>query len=342
MDPSWNGPNQPPGDPYADLDYDGECDLSDGAIFGANFTAALCGPGETAGAGSRGAPFCCAAVMLTVFRGARVMTNRNVAIGVLLTITMLLPKPSYCDIYEFTGGASKNVFTLKAFIDGDEVLVDGAVGNNQSMHGFRWESTDSCLRMDVDVVGLKALFTEVHSIQSGVVSGTGVIKQGGFGGLEIPFTIYMSDSYFHSSKSRGWYEIDPFNLDFNLDELAYDQGDGVMNFTGYVDMIEQDFNFDVTTSAETFHGHCTVSLDDSGYPDTLNLSISGPNLDWYTYGSTKLVETSVEGHLVELYAHYTGTGLAGTNWDGEYIPEPTTLLLLGLGALVLGSKCRGE
>jgi hypothetical protein len=186
-------------------------------------------------------------------------------IATIIAMTLILTVAAYGQSYDFNS-ISKNRISLEAYIDGERVLVSG----NQ----VRWDNTESWFRMYVDTQALTTTIQELHCIQGEkAASHTGRIKQGGFGGLDVPFTIHITNSYVHSSRIRGTYDIDWHDLSFHMKEINED--DEPMHFVGYAEVEGKRFDFSISTPRAQFTiNDVSGQFDDAGYPDKLTVSFS--------------------------------------------------------------------
>ena len=219
--------------------------------------------------------------------------------------------------YNFSGVSTYNYFGIAAFIDGTpEPMATGGI--------LQWYNNGSWFVMDVDAVGLSTTLIAFHNIQSSDVSKNNQIEQQGFGGLVIPFTLNITESWFHSSIARGPYSINPSTLEFGDSGYLQGQNDGAMWFAGSIDMEGQKFPFEVSTPARLYKFDFHGTFDDSNYPEGLGLSYSGGDYQvWGAEYNTIILQTTVEGHDVELRTYYVETRLGPGNFSGSLVPIPS-------------------
>lgn len=247
------------------------------------------------------------------------------AMGFLLVLCGI----SHAANYHFIGGTEQR-FRLKAFIDGEQAIVE---------NGYLYYSgqTVSWMRMDVDTTGYLTTLLELYTEQSIVMTRSGIIREGGFGGLEIPFTVHWTDFIFQSSVSRGPYNISPSSLFFWPEESLTNQNDGLMNIAGFIDMEGQQFTFDVSQPVDSFQANGPDSsgvFDDAGFPSELDVQFYGGPY-WEMNSDLLLMQTTIDGKIVEIYADKVWTAGGDNVWHGSLVPIPSAVWLFGPGLIGL-------
>jgi len=192
---------------------------------------------------------------------------------------------------------------------------------------------------DVDPVGMTTTFFELHTQLSETVEFSAVISHKlGFGNqLDIPFTLHLNSFSSDAAVTRGPFSIG-LNLQFEMNGQGIGTQDITMNVAGYVDMEGEQFDFDANPPS-THTDACIGEFDDSGYPQQLELRLNvAGGFNWGGHDYYRILQTSVEGHIVELHAnpHH----VEANNWTGQLIPEPATLSLLALGGLAVMRRRR--
>ena len=261
-------------------------------------------------------------------------------LSIIIVTVFLLPNYGYCDIYRFTGGEVWHTVYFEAYINGEKIRF--APPGDQLFHGITDWGTTAVVEWDIDATAMTATFLSLHSKQVQPVSNTGLIhyKEEGFGGLdlEIPFTLYLQDSSFDTITSYGPFTIDP-DLFVDTGGEWHTAQTGVMKYKGAIFLLGQQFAFDLTAPIEEVRPGRYIQFDDSFWPEQLDAT--GQFYRGYTIGLTnKIVDVYVEGIRFEIYNQQVNIFSPPRTWQGQLIPEPATICLLGLGSLVLLRKRR--
>ena len=280
------------------------------------------------------------------FLKGKKMKAKSVLASAISAIVMFLPASGYAGIYEFTedvtitdpiNPGSTDIFRgFLASLDGNPATI--TLESSTSYDKSLW------MRWDVDAEAMTTALTEFN-VQEGESVRTYTISydEADFGGysVQIPFTAHFQDYSFDTSTLLGPFLIDPEDLSFHIDHEheSLSQQAGITTSSGYVDILEQQVVFNNTSSftgASIGYFANINYFDDSEYPEQLGLHFNAI-LNYWAWPSTKLIilETSIDGHLLELYSYNNGIDFVCGDFQGQLIPEPATLLLLGLGVVML-------
>lgn len=235
------------------------------------------------------------------------------AIAVITLMTLVSASASYGEIYDFNC-VSRNRISLEAYIDGEKVSISG--------DQVCWDNTESKFRMYVDTREMTTTIRQMDFAQGeDEISHTGTIKQGGFGGLDVPFTIYISQSYVNSSRIRDMYVVDWENLSFHMSEIEED--DEPLRFVGFAEVGDMQHYFDIRTPRSRFTiNNVNGWFDDAAYPNELTVSFScGAEfcICWQRHTRIVLFDTRVQGRRVTVYATALYCGLAQGSYRGKLI-----------------------
>ena len=224
------------------------------------------------------------------------------------------PYPSQQVTYDFIGGADGAWYTmtLTAYIDGKEAQIDAPE--------VRFTTISAWMQMTTDFTNLTTTLDEFH-VESQVVEHFATIRQAGSEGLSIPFSM-SAQAVFEALSPRGPFILDPATGAF-ADFL--DAGESLTAeretyaYSGSVTLGDRITDFDRTTEA------VQLDLESSGTFESLNLlseavSASMPlTFQWRRPNvQDLLVETMVDGHLVQIFVTYTYVGTQG-EWEGQAV-----------------------
>ncbi len=238
---------------------------------------------------------------------------------------LFAPASGVCGLYEFSDGSGRFRYLFYAYVDGVE--IDGWDYRRADPH------VASHLTADVDANGLALTFTAARAQQKTPVEASGIAKELGFGGREIPFTLLLNSS-FSTDVPRSPFAINPAGLIFDTSESDEGQPSGVLTYAGYIDFdgARHDLNASLPMMVHRV-GTSPSSFDDSGYPDELAMDLQG--LWWDLQSPAKLFERPFGDSVFELHMTRASAHAYGS-YDGVLIPEPSTLTLLATGLSALG------
>jgi len=244
------------------------------------------------------------------------MGNKSLTILVMVVTVLVLSHVSYGELYNFTGGQTTHLIYFDYYIDG--------VNNSWE---FTTDQYNGSMQIDIDDTAMTATYTQLYSQANNLEETHVMIKEQLGPDVEIPVTCHLSSSFFDMQNSY----LMPINQDLEVSGRGVSIAESA-DYTGYLEIDEQQYNFDFTS--QFIYAHISDQFDDSGYPTYLNLSSHKTFLtDNINY---RLVQTSIGGHSLEIYAH-GGFEVSG-DWQGEIVPEPSTLFLLSLGVIILKRK----
>jgi len=216
--------------------------------------------------------------------------------------------------YDFIGGAEETWYTmiLTAYIDGQEADIDAPE--------IRFTATSAWMQLTADFVNLTATLNGFH-VQSQVIKHIATITQRGSKELSIPLEL-IAEASFESLFPRGPFVIDPATgtfADFTDAGQTLGAAEETYSYNGSIVLGELMTEFDRTTSAVALELESSGTFESLGLlPDNVNVSMP---LTFQWYGpSTKelLVETYVDGHLVQVYVTHTYVGTQGL-WEGQAV-----------------------
>ena len=216
--------------------------------------------------------------------------------------------------YDFVGGAEEVQYTmtLTAHIDGQEAQIDAPE--------VRFTTTSAWMRMRTNFMSQTATVNGFH-VQSQLPQHVATISQGCPRGLSIPFAM-SAEAAFASLTPRGPFGVDPTTGTF---ADFVDAGENLAaeketyTYRGAIRLGDQTASFEQTTEAVELELDSFGTLESLGLlPDSVSAHMP-QTFQWHR-PSVKdlLVETTMDGHLVQVYVNYTYVGTQGL-WTGQAV-----------------------
>lgn len=220
--------------------------------------------------------------------------------------------PDASTVYEFTGGsdAASYVAQLTAYIDGQEAQLDNAT----------IEFTPALGRMQM-AVDFDAMTAEMSrfGIETEFIEHAATVTQSNTTSAAFAVTLSLN-AFFEALAPRGPYEIDPRSLSLLTAggvEAASDEEIYQIFGSAVVDGAKIDVN--LTLDATEFELNGMAAMDDSGYPDRLDVSMDGP-FQWNCRQEGLLLETTIKGRTLELYVNLVQVRAMGL-WRGKNVVQ---------------------
>jgi len=216
--------------------------------------------------------------------------------------------------YDFIGGAEEAWYTmiLTAYIDGQEAEIDAPE--------IRFPARSAWMQLTTDFVNLTATLNGFR-VQSQVIKHITTITQRGNKGLSIPLEL-SAEASFESLFPRGPFVIDPNTGTFaNFTDAGQtlSAAEETYSYNGSIALGELMTQFDRTTSAVALELESSATFE---FPDLLpdRVNVSMPlTFQWFGPSIKELlVETYVDGHLVQVYVTHTYVGTQGL-WEGQAV-----------------------
>ena len=247
----------------------------------------------------------------------------------IVTMSFIFPVSGIAEVYQFGGINMRHMLYWGATVNGNGAPISGG-----TVPGIEFYCQQSSMLWDVDSQNMTTTFLDARSSISSHASQNLLIKEGGFGGDYIPFTIHVENSSFRTHDSLGPCEVGQ-QLYFSM---PTDGQTGTLSVTGYVDIGGQVFDFDISHELQPRYEWYNGNFDDTDYPQKLGLKID--RLFWDENDSIKISESMVGGHLVELSVFYWQVLQYSSDpyWEGQPVPEPCSLLLFTFSAMLMRRK----
>ncbi len=220
------------------------------------------------------------------------------------------PEPSA--VYEFTGGSDAAVYVvqLTAYVDGQEAQLDNAT--------IEFVPALGRMQMAVDFDAMTAEMTQ-FAVEAEFVEHGMAVTESDMGLIAFPVTLSLT-AFFEALTPRGPYEIEPRSLSLLTTGAAEAAGEAetyTIVGSAVVDGIKSDVN--LTLEATDFELSGTAVLDDSAYPDRVDVHMDGP-FQWDRRQTDLLIATTIKGRTLELYVNSLQVRTAGL-WRGKNVAQ---------------------
>lgn len=273
---------------------------------------------------------------------------------ILLQLFVLFMLVSNCfgALYEFTG-FDDYAYTGSYILNYNSLsishYIDGVQAGSSSISTGRLNSK---ILWDIDPIGMNASWKKIQmdSVENQIFTKETSVyyeyNEGGFGGethkIDIPYKINVMKTNFNLSFDSEQFPINS-DLSFQYPGELIENKRGTISFEGALDILDESVSFNLNENVEITYLYAESGyFDDSLYPNNLGLffndTFSSDRFIAITSFDYKIFETTVDGHLVELYISGGSSHLNSYEFDGTLVPEPATLALLGLGCLLLRHK----
>lgn len=219
------------------------------------------------------------------------------------------PTPSdSAAVFALTAGsdAASFVVQLKAYVDGQEARLDNAT--------ITFTPAAGRMQMAVDFDAMTAEVTEFH-IESQFIEHAATITLADAGVVDLPVTLSLN-AFFDALTPRGPYAIESRSMSFPTTagaEEASDDDTYRIAGSGVVDGGKFDVN--LTGVATEFELDGAATIDDSAYPDRVDVRMDGP-FQWSRRQQDLLLDTAIKGHTLEIYVELVEVRSAGL-WQGK-------------------------
>ncbi len=223
------------------------------------------------------------------------------------------PSPSEpASLYDLTAGSDAATYTveLKAYVDGVEALLDNAT--------IEFTPAMGRMEMALDLDAMTAQMTEFH-LETEFVEHTATVTLADPAGFAFPVDLSLT-GFFDAMALRGPYVIESKGVSFPATsgtEAASDQDTIRIVGSAVADGGKFDVNLTLNATQVILDG--AAAIDDSGYPDRLDVSMDGP-WQWNRRQQDLLLETTIKGHTLELYAEAVQVRPMGF-WRGKSVAQ---------------------
>ena len=219
--------------------------------------------------------------------------------------------PQSAAAYEFTGadGAVSYVMQLIALVDGEEAQLDNPI--------IVFDTASGRMRMAVDLDAMTVEMTEFQ-VETGFVDHVASVTHLAAGMIELPVALSLN-GFFDALMPRGPYPVESRGLSFSAAGVVEAASDETFRIMGAAAMDEGKFDVNLTLDALEFELDGTGVIDDSGYPDRLDMTMDGP-FRWTRRGQDRLLATTIKGHTLELYVTSVQVRPTGL-WYGKNLSE---------------------
>jgi hypothetical protein len=218
--------------------------------------------------------------------------------------------------YSFTAGADGVVYqmTLKAVVDGQEARLDDSTILFTPALGHMLMNVD----LDGLTVTMTSLFIESEFLQHSATASQSV------GGTTASYAFTLSAyGFFNTATLHGPYAIDGKAFTLSLNQASAAVGlDEDFTIVGSVSLDGKKYDVNVTLPASTLNLQGVAVLDKSDYPSNLAMTMNGP-FQWRRQGQEDLLlDVTVKGHRVQLYAASLTVQTTGL-WSGKLASAET-------------------
>jgi hypothetical protein len=250
---------------------------------------------------------------------------------------------SYGSQYEF---ASSNGWGAPAYLSIDMTISNSTMSCSGStmlgwgsLRGVPYNPLQTTMLWNVDPAGMTTTLQNVTFSNNSTVSNQGQLSysEPGFGGQTVyfPFAISANGVVFSDSTGYGPYSINPVGLGFDMPGTNTNQSSLSLN-GGQMDILGQQI------SIPNLNLGCLVSqgwnvdepsfFTDSGYPQQLQLNNFA--LEWSNI-SPVTIQVNANGYTATLsLTAAVFLNADGGSYQGNLVPEPCSIILLGLGSLL--------
>lgn len=223
------------------------------------------------------------------------------------------PTPESSVAYEFTGAddAVSYVVQLSALVDGQEAQLDNPT--------IIFVAALGRMRMAVDLDAMTVEMAEFQ-VESEFVEHVATVTHLAAGMMELPVVLSLN-GFFDALTPRGPYAVESRGLSFSAAGVVEAAADETFRIVGAAATDEGKFDVNLTLDAQEFELDGAGVIDDSGYPDRLDVAMDGP-FRWSRRGQDLLLATTIKGHTFELYVKSVQVRPTGL-WHGKNLSQTT-------------------
>lgn len=213
--------------------------------------------------------------------------------------------------YEFTGAddAVSYVVQLSALVDGQEAQLHNPT--------IVFVAALGRMRMAVDLDAMTVEMAEFQ-VETEFVEHVATVTHPAAGMMELPVALSLN-GFFDALTPRGPYPVESRGLSFSAAGVVEAAADETFRIVGAAAMDEGKFDINLTLDALEFELDGTGVIDDSGYPDRLDVTMDGP-FRWSRRGQDRLLATTIKGHTFELYVTSVQVRPTGL-WHGKNLSQ---------------------
>lgn len=266
------------------------------------------------------------------------MKSARMTIWLVVAVVAMATGRGFGTLYDFEGGIVEHIFIVEPFANGNYTLNQRVVFIDENINTqMVWDVSPSNM--------MTSLVTfESNQLQKKTQQFSLTLDPGGFGThpFNLPVTVSLDSSSYTCKDTLGPFSIDDSSLEFSMgwhtNVLPWE-----MKLQGEFEVEGESYAFDLTRTLDEYRAYSTFHFNDQQYPEGLNLflgNVSGSlNFSDYSSDRLKLFDLYVQDVIVEFYLTDTIVRVYD-EWSGSPVPEPTTLLLLGLGVVMLRRRIR--